>query len=57
MLELLYAAMRRKRLDVPPPGKGTDIDAVLDKPKRSAEEIKAARIEATIQAKKRKKKK
>ncbi|MCI9598254.1 MAG: hypothetical protein HFE75_13340 [Firmicutes bacterium] len=58
--ELLYDAMRRKRLDVPPPGQGADIDAILARPKRTPEEIRAARIEAASKAKqkaKRKKKK
>ncbi|MEE0773217.1 MAG: hypothetical protein UIJ87_08600 [Anaerovoracaceae bacterium] len=55
--ELLYQAMRRKRLDVPPPGKGADVDSIIMKSKRSPEEIKAARIEAAAQAKKKKKKK
>ena len=27
--ELLYQAMRRKRLDVPPPGQGADVDRVI----------------------------
>lgn len=55
--DLLYQAMRRKRLDVPPPGKGADVDVILARSKRSPEEIKAARIEAAAQAKKRKRKK
>ncbi|MDO4546182.1 MAG: hypothetical protein Q4C25_08490 [Bacillota bacterium] len=55
--ELLYKAMRKKRLDVPPPGKSADIDAVLSKPKRSPEEVKAARIEAAARERKRKNKK
>ncbi len=55
--ELLYQAMRRKRLDVPPPGRGTDIDKIINRPSRSDAEIKAARIEAAAQARKRKRKK
>ncbi len=54
--ELLYDAMRRKRLDVPPPGKGADIDGILSRSKRTPEEIKAARIEAASREKKRKRK-
>lgn len=55
--ELLYQAMRRKRLDVPPPGQGVDVDLILARSKRTPEEIKVARIEAAAQAKKKKKKK
>lgn len=55
--ELLYKAMRKKRLDVPPPGKVADVDAILNKRKRTPEEIKAARIEAAARERKRKKKK
>lgn len=55
--DLLYQSMRRKRLDVPPPGKGVDVDMVLERSKRSPEEIKAARIEAAMKAKKKKNKK
>ena len=55
--ELLYQAMRRKRLDVPPPGRGTDIDKIINRPSRSDAEIKAARIEAAAQAKEAKEKK
>lgn len=55
--ELLYKAMRKKRLDVPPPGKVTDVDAILNKRKRTPEEIKAARIEAAARERKRKNKK
>ncbi len=55
--QLLYEAVRRKRLDVPLPGKGTNIDKVLSKVERSNAEIKAARIEAAIKAKKKKNKK
>ncbi|MBQ0079652.1 MAG: hypothetical protein KBS66_07175 [Eubacterium sp.] len=55
--QLLYDAMRRKRLDVPPPGQGTNIDFILKKTNRTDAEIKAARIEASIQAKKKKNKK
>lgn len=54
--QLLYEAMRRKRLDVPPPGKGTDIDKILNKPNRTEAEIKAARIEAAAKAKRKKRK-
>lgn len=54
--ELLYEALRRKRLDVPPPGKGTDKE-IINRPERSDAEIKAARIAAAAQARKRKKKK
>lgn len=59
--QLLYEAMRRKRLDVPVPGEGADVDDILRK-SRSREEIRAARIEADAKArdrareKKRKKK-
>ena len=55
--QLLYEAMRRKRLDVPLPGKGANVDIIRTKSTRSDAEIKAARIEASIQAKKKKKKK
>lgn len=55
--QLLYEAVRRKRLDVPLPGKGTNIDKVMSKVERSNAEIKAARIEAAIKAKKKKNKK
>jgi len=55
--ELLYQAMRRKRLDVPQPGKGTDIDKVINKAPRTDAEIKAARIEAAARERKRKNKK
>ena len=55
--QLLFEAMRRKRLDVPPPGKGTNVDKVVNKPNRTNAEIKAARIEAAAMAKKRKRKK
>lgn len=55
--DLFYQAMRRKRLDVPPPGKGADVDLVLQRSKRTPEEIKAARIEAAMKAKKKKNKK
>lgn len=55
--QLLYEAMRRKRLDVPLPGKGANVDIIKTKSTRSDAEIKAARIEASIQAKKKKKKK
>ncbi|MFQ7473144.1 MAG: hypothetical protein ACLSAO_01515 [Anaerovoracaceae bacterium] len=54
--QLLYEAMRRKRLDVPPPGKGTDIEKILNKPHRTEAEVKAARIEAAAKAKRKKKK-
>lgn len=54
--ELLYQAMRRKRLDVPLPGEGADIDEVLRR-SRSKEEIRAARIEADMKAKQRARKK
>ena len=55
--DLLYQAMKRKRLDVPPPGEGVDVDLILACSKRSPEEIKAARIEAAAQARKKKRKK
>lgn len=54
--ELLYQAMKRKRLDVPPPGQGVDVDSIIAGSKRTAEEIKAARIAAAAKAKTRKKK-
>lgn len=50
--QLLYEAMRRKRLDVPVPGSGSDVDEVLRK-SRTKEEIRAARIEADMKAKQR----
>lgn len=50
--QLLYEAMRRKRLDVPVPGEGADVDAVLRR-SRSRDEIRAARIEADMKAKQR----
>lgn len=53
--ELLYEALRRKRLDVPPPGKGNDM-GIVSRSDRSDAEIKAARIAAAAQAKKRKRK-
>jgi hypothetical protein len=55
--QLMYESLKRKRLDVPPPGKGTDIDKIINKKYASDEEMKAARIEAAAQAKKRKHKK
>ena len=55
--ELLYQAMRRKRLDVPPPGQGVFDGNVPVKPDRTNAEIKAARIEAAAKARKRKNKK
>lgn len=55
--QLLFEAMRKKRLDVPPPGEVTDINKVLNKSNRSEAEIKAARIEAAAKAKKKKNKK
>ncbi len=54
---LLYDAMKRKRLDVPPPGEGADVDAILARSGRTPEEIKAARIAAAAQAKKKKRRK
>lgn len=50
--KLLYEAMRRKRLDVPVPGQGADVDDILRK-SRSKEEIRAARIEADAKARER----
>ena len=50
--QILYEAMRRKRLDVPVPGEGADVDDIIRKA-RSKEEIRAARIEADAKAKKR----
>lgn len=50
--ELLYEAMRRKRLDVPVPGKGSDVDEILRR-SRTKEEIRASRIEAEMKAKQR----
>ena len=55
--ELLYQAMRRKRLDVPPPGQGVFDGNMPVKPDRTNAEIKAARIEAAAKARKRKNKK
>ncbi len=55
--ELLYQAMRRKRLDVPPPGQGVLGDNPPAKPDRTNAEIKAARIEAAARARKKKNKK
>lgn len=55
--ELFYEAMRRKRIDVPPPGEGTDVNSIINKPHRTDEEIKAARIEAAARAKRKKNKK
>ena len=55
--ELLYQAMRRKRLDVPPPGQGVFDGNVPVKPDRTNAEIKAARIEAAAKARKKKNKK
>ena len=55
--ELLYQAMRRKRLDVPPPGQGVFDGNVPVKPNRTNAEIKAARIEAAARARKKKNKK
>ncbi|NLD18759.1 MAG: hypothetical protein GX663_00720 [Clostridiales bacterium] len=54
---LLFEAMRRKRLDVPTPGKGTDGDLSLRKTAKTNAEIKAARIEAAAKAKRKKNKK
>lgn len=54
--ELLYEALRRKRLDVPPPGKGGK-NSVMRKPAKSDAEAKAERIAAAAQARKRKNKK
>ncbi len=55
--QLLFEAMRRKRLDVPPPGKGTDIEKILNRSSnRTDEEIRAARIGSNAAAKKKKKK-
>jgi|GEM_PF-1227740 len=50
--QLLYEAMRRKRLDVPVPGEGADVDDIIRR-SRTKEEIRAARIEADAKAKKR----
>lgn len=50
--QLLYQAMRRKRLDVPVPGEGSDVDEVLRKA-RTKEEMRAARIEADAKARER----
>lgn len=50
--ELLYEAMRRKRLDVPLPGEGSDVDEILRR-SRTKDEIRAARIEADMKAKQR----
>ena len=55
--ELLYQAMRRKRLDVPPPGQGVLDGNMPAKPSRTNAEIKAARIEAAARARKKKNKK
>ena len=55
--QLMYEAMRRKRLDVPRPGEGTDVDAIINRPHRTDAEIKAARIEAAAKAKRKKNKK
>ena len=52
-----HASMRRKRLDVPPPGQGVFDGNVPVKPDRTNAEIKAARIEAAAKARKRKNKK
>lgn len=50
--QLLYEAMRRKRLDVPVPGEGADVDDIIRR-SRTKEEIRAARIEADARAKRR----
>lgn len=55
--QLMYEAIRRKRLDVPRPGEGSNVDAIINKPNRTEAEIKAARIEAAARAKRRKNKK
>lgn len=52
--QLLYEAMRRKRLDVPPPGEGVDVDKIIAKSNKTDAEIKAARIEAAAKAKRKK---
>lgn len=44
--------MRRKRLDVPVPGEGADVDDIIRR-SRTKEEIRAARIEADARAKRR----
>ncbi|MBQ8151811.1 MAG: hypothetical protein IJ070_03490 [Firmicutes bacterium] len=54
--ELLYQAMRRKRLDVPVPGQGADVDEILRKAK-SKDEVRAAQIEAKMRAKQKARKK
>lgn len=52
---LMFEALRRKRIDAPAPGQGSDLKVFENKPPRTPEEIKAARIEAAIKARKRKK--
>lgn len=54
--EILYKAMRRKRLDVPVPGAGADVDAILRKA-RTKDEERAAAIEAKMREKQRARKK
>ena len=54
--EILYKAMRRKRLDVPVPGAGADIDEILRKA-RTKDEERAAAIEAKMREKQRARKK
>lgn len=47
--ELLYEAMRRKRLDVPVPGEGADVDEILGR-SHSKEVMRAARLEAAMKS-------
>ncbi len=54
--EILYKAMRRKRLDVPVPGAGADVDEILRKA-RTKDEERAAAIEAKMREKQRARKK
>ena len=54
--EILYKAMRRKRLDVPVPGQGVDVDEIIRKAKTKDEE-RAAAIEAKMREKQRARKK
>ncbi len=42
---LLYEAYRKKRLDVPPPSQGLEIDKILNKSGKSKEELKAEAAE------------
>lgn len=54
--EVLYKSMRRKRLDVPVPGSGADVDEILRKA-RTKDEERAAAIEAKMREKQRARKK